>query len=339
MTAPVSSSPASLRFAAALLALAALFACRREAPPAPVNPAARPAPAATPAAAENTTVITWEDEVAAWKQNRFNRLSRDDGWLTLAGFAWLEEGANSVGSDSGSAVRLPAGKTAARVGTLERRGERVTFTAAPGVEVTSGGAAVTELVLVDDSAGEPTLLTTGPVTFFAIRRADRLAVRIRDREAAALKAFRGMDYYPLDRSWRIDGRFEPASEVKELPIPNILGFDEMIPSPGHVVFSVDGVEHRLLALDDTGDGRLFLVFGDPTNGKETYGGGRFLYADPPADGKVVIDFNRAYNPPCVFTPFATCPLPPPGNRLSFPIRAGEKKYAYEAPHPETNAGA
>jgi hypothetical protein len=132
---------------------------------------------------------------------------------------------------------------------------------------------------------------------------------------------------PGRRRLAYQGEFEPAAEVREVPIPNALGFDEPIKSPGHVRFRFEGQEYRLLALDDTGDGRLFLVFGDKTNGRETYGGGRFLYTDPPRDGKVVLDFNRSYNPPCVFTPYATCPLPPRENRLPFRIAAGERSFA------------
>ena len=171
------------------------------------------------------------------------------------------------------------------------------------------------------------MLVHGSLSFFAIRRGDRLGVRVKDSEAATLKAFHGLDYFPLEPKWKLVARFEAAAEPKEIPIPNALGFDEPILSPGHVVFTLDGVEHRLLALDDTGDGRLFLVFGDKTNGRETYGGGRFLYTDPPQGGRVELDFNRAYNPPCVFTPYATCPLPPRENRLPMRIEAGEKSFA------------
>ncbi|MEO7974585.1 MAG: DUF1684 domain-containing protein, partial [Thermoanaerobaculia bacterium] len=203
--------------------------------------------------------------------------------------------------------------------------------AAPGVNVTHRGTAVTTLALVADAdvKGDenPTLVEYGTLSFFAIRRGDRIGIRVKDSAAATLKAFHGLEYFALDGKWRIEGRFEAAAEVKEIPIPNALGFDEPIRSPGHVAFSIDGKEHRLLALDDTGDGRLFLVFGDKTNGRETYGGGRFLYTDPPKDGAVMLDFNRAYNPPCVFTPYATCPLPPRENRLPLRIEAGEKSFS------------
>ena len=288
---------------------------------------------------------TWEEEVAAWKKTRFERLQRPDGWLTLVGLSWLKEGANSVGSDPKSAVVLPAGKAPAKLGTLRATSgaaggpdgadsqATLTFIAEPGAGVTNGANPVSTLALVDDSKGEPTVLEAGPVSFFAIRRGDRLGVRVKDREAETLKSFRGLDYFPLDRKWRLEAKFQPAAEVTKVPIPNVLGFDEPIPSPGHVVFTFDGQEYRLLALDDTGDGRLFLVFGDRTNARETYGGGRFLYTDPPRDGRVVIDFNRSYNPPCVFTPYATCPLPPRENRLALRIEAGEKSFAGNSAKP------
>lgn len=313
------------RPAALALLLLPTLACK----PATEAPAGAPPPAVT------TAEIPWEDEIQAWKQLRDERLRRPDGWLTLVGFAWLAEGENAVGSDPKAPIVLPAGKSPARLGILKVHQGAVEFVAAEGVVATSKGTPVTRLTLASDHAADgPTPIEHGPLTFTVIERAGRLAVRVRDREAATLAGFAGMDYFPLDRAWRFEGRFEPAAEVRELPIPNVLGFDEKIPSPGHVVFERDGEEHRLLALDDTGDGRLFLVFGDSTNGRETYGGGRFLYADPPVDGRVVIDFNRAYNPPCVFTPYATCPLPPRGNRLPFPVPAGEKRYRSEAPHPE-----
>lgn len=301
---------------------------------------AQTAPAAAPAAAV-AKVPTWEEAVAAWKQNRFERLQRADGWLTLVGLGWLKEGDNSIGSDPKSAVVLPAGKAPARLGTLRLAGSgptrKLTFLAAGGATVTHQGTAVSTLALVSDADAQgdagPTLLEHGSLSFYAIRRGERLGIRVKDSEAATLKAFHGLDYFPLDRSWKIEGRFEAAAEVKEIPIPNALGFDEPILSPGHVVFEIGGQEHRLLALDDTGDGRLFLVFGDKTNGRETYGGGRFLYTDPPRGGKVELDFNRSYNPPCVFTPYATCPLPPRENRLPLRIEAGEKSFSGHADKP------
>lgn len=273
-----------------------------------------------------------EDPVAAveaWKQDRDQRLRRPDGWLTLVGLWWLADGDNAVGSAADAVVRLPAGKAPELVGTIRVRDGAATFLRAPGVEVTIDGAAPAAVQPLADDAAEsgPTLLRHGSLSFYVIERGGALAVRVKDSESEALRSFAGLEYFPIDARWRIEGRFEPAPEGSALEVPNSVGRTEKIRQPGWVSFEAEGATHRLIALDDTGDGRLFLVFGDRTNGRETYGGGRFLYTDPPVDGKVTVDFNRAYSPPCVFTPYATCPLPPPENKLPFRIEAGEKTYA------------
>lgn len=276
----------------------------------------------------------WRAEIAAWKADRDQKLRRSDGWLTLVGLAWLKEGTNSIGSDPASAVRLPAGRAPLQLGRIELAGTAARFVAAPGERVTVGGQPVENALLLDDHAeGGPTIVERPPLLFHLIRRDGRLAVRIKDRESANLSRFHGLEYFPLDPAWRLVGRFEALEPPGELEVPNALGFVEKYPAPGHVVFSLGGVEHRLVALDDTGDGRLFVVFGDRTNGKETYGGGRFLYVDPPQDGRVVVDFNRAYSPPCVFTPYATCPLPPKGNKLPLRVAAGELVWSGAPGHP------
>jgi uncharacterized protein (DUF1684 family) len=282
----------------------------------------------TAARAEAPGADDFEASLAAWKSGRAERLRRPDGWLTVVGLAWLRPGENAVGSGPEAVVRLPAERAPARLGTIRLEGPRATFTAAPGAAVTVAGRPVSEIALASDAdpAGA-TRLEHGSLTLYLIARGDRLGVRIKDARAAALAAFRGLDYYPADRRWRIEGRFEPAPAGSRLEIPDSTGGTQTIDQPGWVRIELGGVTHRLIAFDDTGDGRLFLVFGDRTNGRETYGGGRFLYTDPPRDGKVLLDFNRAYNPPCVFTPWATCPLPPPGNKLPVAIEAGEKKLA------------
>lgn len=269
------------------------------------------------------------DEIESWRAGRIERLQRPDGWLTLVGLAWLQPGDNSVGSAEGSVVALPA-SAPARLGTIRVVGDEATFATAPGAEVTSAGQPVSTVRLRSDRDGDPTVLTHGSVSFYLIGRNGRLAVRVKDSEAAARKRFAGIEHFPVDPKWRVEARFEPAPDGHEIEVPNALGYLEKMNAPGHVVFELGGATQRLLALDDTGDGRLFLVFGDLTTGKETYGGGRFLYTDPPKDGRVSIDFNRAYNPPCVFSPYATCPLPPPGNKMKVRVEAGEKKYALAA---------
>jgi len=241
-------------------------------------------------------------------------------WLSLVGLHWLRPGLNRVGSDPASEVPLPPG--AARSGTLTVSDDGV---------VADGDLTGHEAVrLVSDLHGEPTLLELGNLRLCVIDRGGRLAVRAWDVAAPALTGFRGIDHWPIDPTWRLDARFEPTPG-RMLPVPDVIGTAEEQPSPGNVVFEVAGAVHRLQALVGGESGALWLVFGDATNGRETYGGGRFVYTGvPEPSGGVELDFNRAYNPPCVFSPFATCPLPWPANRLGIRVEAGEG--AYPATH-------
>jgi uncharacterized protein (DUF1684 family) len=175
-------------------------------------------------------------------------------------------------------------------------------------------------------AGEPTIVTAGTVSLFVIDRGGRKALRVKDSAAERRTHFVGLDYFPIDQAWRIEARWEPFEKSRLLPIMNILGQVEPEPVPGKAVFEHDGKTVELLAIDEGPDEPLFFVISDATIGKETYAASRFLYAERPKDGKIVLDFNRAQNPPCAFTPFATCPLPPKENRLAFAITAGEKNY-------------
>jgi uncharacterized protein (DUF1684 family) len=270
-------------------------------------------------------------EVETWRAQRYERLRNPNGWLSLAGLFWLKEGDNALGSAEGTPVKLPADRAPARAGAIRFEKGQATLVPAPDAGLQVDGKPVTvSTPLADDDPGPPSQVDVGRVNFILIERSGRIGVRLRDPGTELLKSFSGIEHWPVDVAWRFAARFEPAPTPRTIPVPNVLGFDENIANPGTVVLTIDGKEYRLTALDDTGDGRLFLVFGDRTNGKETYGGGRFLYTDPPVDGKVIVDFNRAYNPPCVFSHYATCPLPPPGNKLPLPILAGEKKFV--APH-------
>ncbi len=182
------------------------------------------------------------------------------------------------------------------------------------------------LQLADDQHGEPTLLELGALRSCIIERGDRLALRTWDLDAPQRRTFDGIDHWPVGPSWRVEARFERVAD-RTLPVPDVIGTTEQKPSPGDVVFERAGATFRLQALDGGERGELWLVFGDATNGSDTYGGGRFLYTEAPdADGRVVVDFNRAYNPPCVFTPYATCPLPWAENRLAIRVEAGERVY-------------
>jgi uncharacterized protein (DUF1684 family) len=269
-------------------------------------------------------------EVESWRAERMEGLRQPDSWLSLAGLYWLEEGANSIGADPVSDLVLPAGRAAARLGVLSRTGRQVRFEAAPDAAVSQEGQSVTSVDLASDVTGAPTTLEHRGLLFYLIERGERVGLRLKDPESALLSEFTGIDHYPVDPGWRLEARFEPFAEVRMIPVPNITG--DVLDQPGHgrIVFSIAGSEHSLAPLGPP-EGELFLVFGDETNGGDTYGGGRFLDVEPPDPaGRLVIDFNKAYNPPCVFSPYATCPLPPPGNRLPLAVVAGEKNF--EAGH-------
>jgi uncharacterized protein (DUF1684 family) len=268
-------------------------------------------------------------EVEDWIKRREDRLRQPESWLSLVGLGWLEEGDNRAGSASGVAVPLPADRAPADVGTFTRQGPAVSFEPARGVTgVTLDGQPVTgRVALAADSAEKPSVLALGSLRLFLIERGDRFAIRVKDRESPLFSSFHGMERFPIDPTWRIVARWEPYDPPKRIGVPTILGTIEESPSPGVAVFERDGVTYRLEPILEEGVAdELFFIFGDQTNGKETYGAGRFFYSPMPVDGRIVLDFNKAYNPPCVFTPWATCPVPPPQNKLALRVLAGERDF-------------
>jgi uncharacterized protein len=270
---------------------------------------------------------THKKEVEEWRANRIQRLKSEDGWLTLVGLFWLQEGDNSFGSDPSNKVVFPKDKAPSKAGTLHLEKGAVHLQVEPGVTITSDGKPVTSMVLKSDADGEPTTLDLGSLRFFVIDRMGKLGIRLKDKENPLRKSFQGVDSYPIDAKWRIEAKFEPYKPEKKIPILNILNMLEDTPSPGALVFDVNGKTYRLDAVLEKGETDYFIIFVDQTNGKETYGAGRYVYVSPAGpDGKVILDFNKAYNPPCVFSHFATCPLPPPQNKLALRVEAGEKKF-------------
>jgi uncharacterized protein len=261
--------------------------------------------------------------IEAWRTQRDAALRADDGWLTLAGLHWLSEGPNTMGSDPSCAVPLPAAAPP-RLGVLTLRAGAVAFAPAPGTSaLINGRPAQTQMLRTQP--GPYDVLTTGTVSLFVIKRGERFGVRVRDREHPARRAFTGTRWFPVSDAWRVTARFERHATPTTVMIANVLGSLEAWPSPGVAVFTAGGREHRLVAVLDGPDAHeLFFVFRDQTTGRDTYGGGRFLYADMPTDGTVVLDFNKAHSPPCAFTPFATCPLPPRENTLAMRVEAGER---------------
>jgi uncharacterized protein (DUF1684 family) len=280
--------------------LAAVVSCRRPSP------------------AEESYVRTIEQ----WRSGRIGRLTKPDGWLSLAGLFWLKSGENSVGSDRSNDVVLPA-STPARAGTIVLVGQTTRWERASN----SSADAPKATPLVSDGAGDPTILRFGGVSFLVHQVGERVAVRVRDSDSATRRDFKGIKHFPVSSEWRFEGRFIPFVPPKHVSVPTVLGYPEDDLAPGEIEFVHRGKTYRLTAVLEQGADQLFVIFGDRTNGKSTYGGGRFVYAPMPRDGRTVLDFNKAYNPPCVFTPYATCPLPPPPNHLPMEVTAGEKMYA------------
>jgi uncharacterized protein (DUF1684 family) len=263
------------------------------------------------------TLAELEAQTRAWHERRMKALTADDGWLTLVGLQWLQEGPNQL-------QLPPPGPSPA--GTLTRRKDEASLQPAPGAQFRLGPARFAGGALKNDAKGEPDVLTVDRLKLHVIKRGERLGVRIKDPEAPARKQFKGIERFPVSADYRVVARFEPSPSPRKLAVPTVLGTVDEMAVPGTAVFELKGKPLRLTAVLEDGEDELFFIFADETNKSDTYGAGRFLYAKMPEDGKVVLDFNRAYNPPCAFSHFATCPLPPKENRLPLRIEAGEKRY-------------
>ena len=267
-------------------------------------------------------------EINEWDQKRINRLKADDGWLNLVGRFWLKQGESTFGSAKDNDVVVESSKLPEHIGSFIFEDSVVTFRALDGVDVMLGDMSVKEIVLVDDQKNDVTVLQIGSVKFNLIVRDTLYGIRFRDLNSDLVKNFKGVDRFPIDESWKITAKFEAYNPVKEIDVPNVLGQISKEKSPGAVVFERDGKTHRIDAVDEGGD-KFFLIIADQTSGEETYGGGRFMYVNKPdSTGTILLDFNKAYNPPCVFTKYATCPLPPLQNYLKLKIEAGEKVYGH-----------
>jgi uncharacterized protein (DUF1684 family) len=268
------------------------LACRQESKP------------VTPPAVDRAA---FEREIAEYRATRLARLTRPEGWLSVVALIPLKEGANDVELPSKPPVKA----------RMTLKDGKVMLDASPfAVE------------LGDDTREGYTIVRHGAMSFFIHKVGDNVGVRVKDPDSERRKDFKGIDAFPPDPKYRVEARFEPYDPPKHIPMPNISGITTDEISPGALVFTLDGKEHRIDPILEQGEKDLFIIIKDATSGRETYGAARYLYASPPdASGKTIVDFNKAYNPPCAFTPYATCPLPPPQNRLPIRIEAGEKKYA------------
>jgi uncharacterized protein (DUF1684 family) len=261
-------------------------------------------------------------EITKWKEKRFERLKSENGWLNLAGLFWLEEGVNTIGSDSSNSIIFPD-KAPPRLGKYILENRQVRFIPEPVTEVLLQGKPIEEIEIKTDKTRKPTLLETGTLAWFIIERGDQFGIRLRDYEHPAINKLTHIESYPADPAWKIEARLEEFEEPMELLIPTVIGTVEKNMCPGILRFSVNGVPQVFYPV--AAGRRLFVIFADETSGLETYGGGRFLYLEKPdKQGVVTIDFNKAFNPPCAFTEYATCPLPPGENFLTVMIEAGEK---------------
>jgi uncharacterized protein len=282
-------------------------------------------------------------EIQQWQKEQEKELRADGGWLTVAGLFWLHSGNNTFGSGKTNEIVLPA-PVPEKAGwfTLDKR--TVTVSAMPSLNIrlngqpiatgTSGGVVMKQAALVTNNGGRAGTITLGDLTIFPIARGDRIGIRLKDKNSQARRDFKGMRYYPINPGYRLTADFVPAEKGATLKIPNIIGQINDLPTPGYAEFTLDGKKLRLAPVTegDCGDGtaltnrgncRLFFIFKDLTSGHGTYPPGRFLYTGLPENGKLVLDFNRAENPPCAWTAYATCPLPPKENVLSVPVEAGE----------------
>lgn len=256
-------------------------------------------------------------EVNHWRTQRRARLTGEDGWLTLVGLFWLHDGVNDI--------TLPA-KPPINSRFILQNGH-------VSIEPSDRLGIKEPTPLRDDTdPNGPNVIRLGTLSFQVIRRGDakgdRFGIRVRDSASDSRNQFKGLDYFPANATLRVEAKFEPYNPPKKIPITNVLGMTSNETSPGALVFTVEGKTYRIDPILEQGEKDLFIIFKDATSGRETYPAARYMYAhQPDAKGKTIVDFNKAYNPPCAFTPFATCPLPPPQNRLPIRIEAGEKNYA------------
>ncbi len=262
----------------------------------------------------------YQQSFEKWKDELVDDLKQE--WLPLAGLFWLKPGENSFGTDPKNAVVFPKGP--AHAGSFTLQGKIVTATFGPDANAAIVGKPVITAELKPDTTGNPTVVELGNLRLHVIVRGERIGIRLKDLESDAVPQYHGPQFFPLDLSYRVTATWLPSDGKQTVDVPNVLGDVSPTPIAGTAVFKINAQELKLTDLGGDAASGLFFVFSDPTSKTDTYPGGRFLKTDPVTNGTVVLDFNRAYNPPCAVTPYATCPLAPKENRLSVAIPAGEE---------------
>jgi uncharacterized protein len=266
----------------------------------------------------------YEATLAKWRKNREAQLTADDGWLTVAGLFWLKAGTNRFGTDPSNDIVLPRGSAPATAGSFQFDGSQTRIQVQGAAPVTVNGKPVSSAEIKPDTGGAPDIVRIGDLSMFVIKRGGRFGIRLRDKNSERRRSFGGLRWYPVKDSYRVTARFVPYSPPRKIPIINVLGDVDDMESPGYVEFMLGGQKCQLApVVEGPKATELFFILRDQTSGVETYPAGRFLYTDLPKNGEVVLDFNMAVNPPCAFTSFATCPLPPKQNQLPLRVEAGE----------------
>jgi uncharacterized protein (DUF1684 family) len=270
-----------------------------------------------------TQQSSYVTEINAWRQMIEDGLRAEDGWLSLIGLFWLHEGVNTVGANPKADIPIEAA-VPDQIGSIEFHDGKATLQVSADAAVTVDGVKTNHAILRDDNAEVgPSLVKIDSVTFFVIRRGDEYGIRVRDANNPARLEFTGRNWFPVEPHYKVSGKFVPHDVVRSIPIANSSGQTEMMDNPGKVEFELDGQSLVLEAFASRKD-ELWFVFRDATSNKSTYGAGRFMYAPLSAEGIVSLDFNKAYHPPCAFTPYATCPRSPKENTLPLEILAGER---------------
>ncbi|MFI5310849.1 MAG: DUF1684 domain-containing protein [Gemmatimonadales bacterium] len=276
-------------------------------------------------------LAAYDDSIAAFHKKRVDGIAGPEGWATLVGLWWLKPGENRIGSDPASELVLPANRSPKHLGSVIVDGDSARFVAANGVKVTVDSQPMTpSLTLHSDVELRGTVLRSGSLVLYYITRSGKKAVRVKDTLHVARTTFAGHQYFPTDTAWRLTAHFVPRPKADSMNIIDVLGIETRMWWPGELRFRVAGKEYSLQVIREPEDHgkRLFVMFRDSTNGRETYPAMRYVYVNQPDSlGRTALDFNQSYSPPCAFTSFATCPLPPRGNTLPFRVPAGELKPA------------
>ena len=273
---------------------------------------------------KNDTDTAYASEIANWHNKRVTNLKKETGWLNLVGLYWLQQGENTFGSDPSNDIIFPP-NAPPKIGSIILNDSVAQLKVNGNIDLTINGNKVKEAMLLNDLSSKPSIMSVGSYKWNIIKRGDKYGIRLHDLNSPAVKSFLGIETYPVDKSWRIEASYVKFPEPRKIMVPTIIGTIEENIATGNLSFVKDGKTYSLVPIVENDS--YFLIFADETNGEETYGAGRFLYtALPDSNGKVTLDFNKAYNPPCAFTKYATCPLPPKDNYLHLKITAGEKKF-------------